>query len=84
VGRVTPPAGRPLLHGPRVIAYSMDCIWFCATQPPCPMLMGRAEVGPLASFCFSKFPDFFQIIVEFKNLHKIYLTAENYETNFIR
>jgi hypothetical protein len=45
--------------------------------------MGRAEIGPLALICFPEFSELVQIIANFKNLHKIHLTSENFETNFI-
>jgi hypothetical protein len=83
VGHVTPPTGWPLRHGPRAIASSVGHAWFCASCPPRLVLMGRGEIGPFASFYFSNFSDLFQIITDFKNLHMIHLTLENYETNFV-
>jgi hypothetical protein len=83
VGCATPPAGQPLRHGPRTVTCSVGRARFCASRPPRPVLMGRAEISPLASFCFSKFPDLFQIIAYFKNLHMIHLTLKNYETKFV-
>jgi hypothetical protein len=48
--------------------------------PRCPC----AEAGPLALICFPEFSELVQIIANFKNLHRIYLTLENYETNFVQ
>jgi hypothetical protein len=45
--------------------------------------MGRAEIGPLALICFPEFSELVQIIANFKKLHMIHLTSENYETNFV-
>jgi hypothetical protein len=56
----------------------------CSTRPHQHCASGlRAEAGMLALFCFSKFSDLVQIITNFKNLHRIHLTSENFETNFV-
>jgi hypothetical protein len=68
---------------PAVVPWAARHRLFRANQPLHPVLMGRAEIGMLASFYFSKFPDLFQIIAELKNLHIIQLTAENSKTNFV-
>jgi hypothetical protein len=49
---------------------------YCASGP-------CTEASPLDLFCFSKFSDLVQIIANFKNLHRIHLTLENYETKFV-
>jgi hypothetical protein len=58
------------LHGPR------QCRIRCGPRT-------IAGAGSLALFCFSKISDLVQIIANFKNLHMIHLTSENYETNFV-
>jgi hypothetical protein len=50
---------------------------------PNTMLMGRAEIDPLALICFPEFSELVQIIANFKILHMTHLTSENYETNFV-
>jgi hypothetical protein len=54
-----------------------------ASRPPRTVLMGRAEIGPLALICFTEFSELVQIIANFKKLCMIHLTSENYETNFV-
>jgi hypothetical protein len=74
---LAPGADPPLfLCGPRAITGSVGRARRCASGP-------HAEASPLAFFCFSKFSDLVQIIANFKTLHKIHLTSENYETNFV-
>jgi hypothetical protein len=88
-GRPPPPLLRAPTHPVFVwAAPAPDSLWathhrrirgphrYCANRP-------RAEAGSLALFCFSKFSDLVQIIANFKNLHMIHLTSENYETNFV-
>jgi hypothetical protein len=41
--------------------------WYCVPEPPSYCAAGpRAEAGPLALFCFSKFSDLVQIIATSK------------------
>jgi hypothetical protein len=54
-----------------------------ASRPPRTVLTGRAEIGPLALIYFPEFSELVQIIANFKNLHMIHLTSENYEIIFL-
>jgi hypothetical protein len=56
----------------------------CANSPPHTVQTGRAlDSARWPYFVFPEFSELVQIIANFKNLHMIHLTSENYETNFI-
>jgi hypothetical protein len=56
----------------------------CASRPPHTVQMGRAlDSACWPCFVFPEFSELVQIIANFKNMHKIHLISENYETNFV-